>query len=471
MGEFSTPGFRFYPTEEELVLFYLHHKLRGTKPEIDRVIPVLDIYEYHPSDLPQLAGECCPVDSEQCFFFIPRHEREVRGGRPNRLTSHGYWKATGSPGDVYSSQNRVIGRKKTMVFYEGRAPNGRKTAWKMNEYKAMETDLDASSTSAQENPQVREELSLCRIYQRSNFFRAYDRRPPPSDAVIVVAEHRQAATTSTDPEIGVDGSSIGDQDNTYHSLGRLNLHSVQLGYLKILQMGNTDPNNAKQENKYELDQRINWQIKSLEPLYHAQQVSRWKSSVRDFRVRQPITARWSSDTTNQSVTTPMIALDFLGTTNQSASHNVALKQVINSICQLGSRCMLVCQPLYHAQQVSRWKSSVRDFRVRQPITARWSSDTTNQSVTTPMIALDFFGTTNQSSSHNVALKQNHIIKSHNINYSHVDAKAAKSAQLVPQFLKILPHRFLKCTTGLPVCTRVIRSNLLVDPSEVEEGEM
>lgn len=25
-----------------------------------------------------------------------------------------------------------------MVFYEGRAPNGRKTDWKMNEFKAME---------------------------------------------------------------------------------------------------------------------------------------------------------------------------------------------------------------------------------------------------------------------------------------------------------------------------------------------
>ncbi|KZV32188.1 hypothetical protein F511_29028 [Dorcoceras hygrometricum] len=48
-------------------------------------------------------------------------------------------------------------------------------------------------------------------------------------------------------------------------------------------MGNTDPNNTRQENKYELDQRINWQIKSLEPLYNAQQVSRWKSSVRDLQ--------------------------------------------------------------------------------------------------------------------------------------------------------------------------------------------
>ncbi|XP_075507861.1 NAC domain-containing protein 90-like [Primulina tabacum] len=221
MGDDFAPGFRFYPTEEELVLFYLHHKLRGTRPDINRVIPVLDIYEYHPSDLPKLAGERCQVDSEQWFFFIPRQEREVRGGRPNRLTKHGYWKATGSPGDVYSSQNRVIGRKKTMVFYEGRTPNGRKTEWKMNEYKAIETNLEVSSSSAPANPQVREELSLCRIYQRSNFFRAFDRRPPPSDGEIgiPVTEHHQAATTSSDPEASFDGSNLGCMNNPSHSVG------------------------------------------------------------------------------------------------------------------------------------------------------------------------------------------------------------------------------------------------------------
>lgn len=94
-----------------------------------------------------LGGEHSPIDGEQWFFFIPRKEREARGGRPNRLTAWGYWKATGSPGDVYSSQNRVIARKRTMVFYTGRAPNGRKTVWKMNEYKAINDEPSSSSTN------------------------------------------------------------------------------------------------------------------------------------------------------------------------------------------------------------------------------------------------------------------------------------------------------------------------------------
>jgi hypothetical protein len=34
----------------------------------------------------------------------------------------------------------VIGEKRTMVFYQGRAPTGTKTRWKMNEYKAVVAD-------------------------------------------------------------------------------------------------------------------------------------------------------------------------------------------------------------------------------------------------------------------------------------------------------------------------------------------
>lgn len=45
-------GFRFYPTEEELVSFYLLNKLEGKRQEIDRVIKVVDIYNVEPSDLP-----------------------------------------------------------------------------------------------------------------------------------------------------------------------------------------------------------------------------------------------------------------------------------------------------------------------------------------------------------------------------------------------------------------------------------
>lgn len=190
------PGFRFFPTEEELVGFYLHKKLQGlVGSAIDSVIPVIDINGVEPWNLPTHAGERCRGDTEQWFFFCPGQEREARGGRPSRSTACGYWKATGSPGYVYSSHNRVIGMKKSMVFYKGKAPLGTKTEWKMNEYRAIEF-------SNQSTPRLRREFSLCRVYVISGSFRAFDRRPleregPESQRIVAQQTAREDGSTSS----------------------------------------------------------------------------------------------------------------------------------------------------------------------------------------------------------------------------------------------------------------------------------
>nr|QSD99848.1 NAC family transcription factor [Melilotus albus] len=214
------PGFRFYPTEEELVGFYLHNQLEGQNHEdINKIIPIIDINGKEPWNLPTFAGERCRGDTEQWFFFSPRQERELRGGRPSRTTSCGYWKATGSPSYVYSSQNKVIGIKKTMVFYNGKAPSGRKTKWKMHEYKAIQ-QFDPSNTNP---PMLRHEFSLCRVYVISGSFSSFDRRPLERPK----AELQHVASTSDQQVVAeLDGSSsyatsqsggVGiDQDTTFN---------------------------------------------------------------------------------------------------------------------------------------------------------------------------------------------------------------------------------------------------------------
>ncbi|KAG6516873.1 hypothetical protein ZIOFF_020246 [Zingiber officinale] len=131
-------GYRFYPTEEELIDFFLQNKLENRRRDMELAIPVVDVYCFDPWQLPAMAGEACRGDGVQWIFFCPRHQREAQGGRPTRTTPSGYWKATGSPNLVFSSANRALGVKRTMVFYRGRAPTGAKTEWKMNEYRALE---------------------------------------------------------------------------------------------------------------------------------------------------------------------------------------------------------------------------------------------------------------------------------------------------------------------------------------------
>ncbi|GAB2235932.1 hypothetical protein Droror1_Dr00026377 [Drosera rotundifolia] len=190
MSEIPQVGYRFYPTEEELIN-YLLAKIQGTRFKIDlnSLIPVVNIYAFDPSELPQYAGEFSRGDKqEEWYFFIPRQDREARGGRPNRQTASGYWKATGSPGTVYSLSNRAIGTKKTMVFYLGRSP-GSKTEWKMTEYKALDHN----------NHEAEHEYSICRMYTKTKCVRPFDRRPCLGRRVV-----QAAPCGAYDPSMSID---------------------------------------------------------------------------------------------------------------------------------------------------------------------------------------------------------------------------------------------------------------------------
>ncbi|KAL0737263.1 hypothetical protein Bca4012_013473 [Brassica carinata] len=45
------PGFRFHPTDEELIDYYLKRKVEGLELELE-VIPVIDLYKFDPWELP-----------------------------------------------------------------------------------------------------------------------------------------------------------------------------------------------------------------------------------------------------------------------------------------------------------------------------------------------------------------------------------------------------------------------------------
>ncbi|KAL5079057.1 hypothetical protein RYX36_007478 [Vicia faba] len=49
------PGFRFHPTDQELVTFYLRRKLDKKPISVD-LIKQVDIYKYDPWDLPSMSS-------------------------------------------------------------------------------------------------------------------------------------------------------------------------------------------------------------------------------------------------------------------------------------------------------------------------------------------------------------------------------------------------------------------------------
>ncbi|KAE8703274.1 Protein CUP-SHAPED COTYLEDON 2 [Hibiscus syriacus] len=125
------PGFRFHPTDEELITYYLLKKvLDGTFT--GRAIAEVDLNKCEPWELPEKAK----MGEKEWYFFSLRDRKYPTGLRTNRATEAGYWKATGKDREIYSSKTcALVGMKKTLVFYRGRAPKGEKSYWVMHEYR------------------------------------------------------------------------------------------------------------------------------------------------------------------------------------------------------------------------------------------------------------------------------------------------------------------------------------------------
>lgn len=159
------PGFRFHPTDEELVGFYLKRKIQQRSIPIE-LIKQVDIYKYDPWDLPKLASN----GEKEWYFYCPRDRKYRNSARPNRVTAAGFWKATGTDRPIYSSDGtKCIGLKKSLVFYRGRAAKGIKTDWMMHEFRLPSTSESASPRKlSDKNLSLHESWAICRIFKKTN---------------------------------------------------------------------------------------------------------------------------------------------------------------------------------------------------------------------------------------------------------------------------------------------------------------
>ncbi|KAK9688866.1 hypothetical protein RND81_09G017000 [Saponaria officinalis] len=125
------PGFRFHPTDEELITYYLLKKVLDCN-FTGRAIAEVDLNKCEPWQLPEKAK----MGEKEWYFYSLRDRKYPTGLRTNRATEAGYWKATGKDREIHSSKtSSLVGMKKTLVFYRGRAPKGEKSNWVMHEYR------------------------------------------------------------------------------------------------------------------------------------------------------------------------------------------------------------------------------------------------------------------------------------------------------------------------------------------------
>ncbi|KAL1221281.1 Protein CUP-SHAPED COTYLEDON 1 [Cardamine amara subsp. amara] len=155
------PGFRFHPTDEELISYYLVNKI-ADQNFTGKAIADVDLNKSEPWELPEKAK----MGGKEWYFFSLRDRKYPTGVRTNRATNTGYWKTTGKDKEIFNSTtSELVGMKKTLVFYRGRAPRGEKTSWVMHEYRLH--SKSSYRTSKQD------EWVVCRVFKKTEATKKY----------------------------------------------------------------------------------------------------------------------------------------------------------------------------------------------------------------------------------------------------------------------------------------------------------
>ncbi|CAI0440724.1 unnamed protein product [Linum tenue] len=141
-------------------------------------------------------AETACVGGKEWYFYSQRDRKYATGLRTNRATASGYWKATGKDRPILrnkaggGSHQQLVGMRKTLVFYQGRAPKGRKTDWVMHEFR-VEGTLSPPRRSAASH---KEDWVLCRV-----FFKNRDENTGPKQSIGMVTRNN-TNTISYDDE-------------------------------------------------------------------------------------------------------------------------------------------------------------------------------------------------------------------------------------------------------------------------------
>lgn len=227
------PGFRFYPTDEELLVQYLCRKVAGHQFSL-QIIAEIDLYKFDPWVLPSKAmfGE------KEWYFFSPRDRKYPNGSRPNRVAGSGYWKATGTD-KIITTQGRKVGIKKALVFYIGKAPKGTKTNWIMHEYRLTEPTRKSGSSKL-------DDWVLCRIYKKNS-----------SAAKPTTSKEHSTGGSSSSSSSHLDDvlESLPEIDDRSFALPRMNSLKNNVGHHQQQQNQHQQQNQQQHQNdKFNLQQ-------------------------------------------------------------------------------------------------------------------------------------------------------------------------------------------------------------------------
>ncbi|KAJ9147541.1 hypothetical protein P3X46_029691 [Hevea brasiliensis] len=159
-------GFRFCPTDTQLLLFYLKKKILGLNDHID-LVPTIDVYASNPYHLP-LSEFKYGQPNEYWYFYSNRRRGKI-------LTVDGYYYLS-SRRTIFDGKE-LIGFVRTLDFYHGRPPCGTKSRWSIQEYRINPDKIKVN----EDDHTMKEKISkfvVCKIVHKQVYI-------PSADEVII----------------------------------------------------------------------------------------------------------------------------------------------------------------------------------------------------------------------------------------------------------------------------------------------
>ncbi|KAL6007240.1 NAC domain-containing protein [Asimina triloba] len=153
-------GFRFLPTDIELLGYYLRNKMLCHNLPTAGFIHDCYIYDFNPD---QLAGMYGVGDNGEMYFFTKRERKTSHATRPDRTAGDGYWKSNRTH-VVVDDGGMIWGYKMNLKFHKGTSPKGIATDWLMDEYRIEKTDQPQNPTQSN----MMSGYVLCRIHRHKS---------------------------------------------------------------------------------------------------------------------------------------------------------------------------------------------------------------------------------------------------------------------------------------------------------------
>ncbi|XVF12307.1 hypothetical protein REPUB_Repub08aG0104800 [Reevesia pubescens] len=314
MVENLPPGFRFHPTDEELITYYLSHKVSNFSFTSKAIVDV-DLNKCEPWDLPAKAS----MGEKEWYFFSLRDRKYPTGLRTNRATEAGYWKTTGKDREIFRA-GILVGMKKTLVFYQGRAPKGEKSNWVMHEYR-LENKHPFKAP--------KEEWAVCRVFQKS----AAAKKPhatsssqpslgSPYDANSMVNEFGDVELPNLNINVNPSSGPISNiatpsYSNTAANHGHINTHMMNL---------NLDFAAARDQVAASLPSSLTWPSSILSPNLSMNSFLLKALQLRNYQPRDVTAMDYSLLSSSQGIN-PQFGTDFSSNFQGAASSSKVLDPV------------------------------------------------------------------------------------------------------------------------------------------------